>query len=296
MVTPMSTDGHADLDSLRSLVDHLIDHGVTGLLVLGSCGENAAIPREERLEIAAAAAERMAGRSHLLVGLPALGTRDAIADAAAFADVGADALLVPAPYGFPLSQHELRRHYEAVAEAAGIPLLAYNIPTRVNVWLEMPLIAALARDGVIAGIKDSSGNVERQRVLAEATRELDGFRRYTGSEECIDALLLGGFHGSVPGLANVAAPLHVRLAACAAAGDWEGAADMQSRIVSISDLYAYQLPNGGFSAQAIGALKEALRQQGVIQHSTTAFPFVQPDSGMEEHVRAVLRRLAELMP
>jgi 4-hydroxy-tetrahydrodipicolinate synthase len=296
IVTPMRPDGSADLESLRSLVDSLIGQGVTGLLVLGSCGENAAIPREERLEIAAAAAERVADRCHLLIGLPALGTREAVADAAAFAAAGAHALLVPAPYGFPLSQLELERHFEAIAEAAGIPLLAYNIPTRVNVWLEVELLENLARRGVIAGIKDSSGNIERQRVIAESTKGLQGFRRYTGSEECIDALLLGGFHGSVPGLANVAAPLHVRLAELAAAGDWAGAADMQGRIVAISDLYAHALPGGGFSAQAIGALKEGLRQQGVIQHSTTAFPFVQPDEGMEEHVRGVLRRLAELLP
>jgi 4-hydroxy-tetrahydrodipicolinate synthase len=294
MVTPMRPGGAPDMESLGSLVDHLVGQGVTGLLVLGSCGENAAIPRSERLEIAAAAAERAAGRVHVMVGLPALGTREAVADAAAFAAAGVDALLVPAPYGFGLSQEELRVHYESIAASAGIPLLAYNIPGRVGVWLEPELLRDLAASGAIAGLKDSSGNIEKQRVIAEATADLPAFRRYTGSEECIDALLLGGFHGAVPGLANPFAPFHVRLAGRAAAGDWAGAAAEQAKIVALGDLYKQPLPGGSFSAAVIGAMKEALRQQGVIEHSATAFPFVQPDEGLVAHVAAVVAKAAEL--
>jgi 4-hydroxy-tetrahydrodipicolinate synthase len=296
IVTPMRPDGTADLSSLRSLIDHLIAQDVTGLLVLGSCGENAAIPLDERIAVAGAAAEQARRRLHLTLGLPALGTREAARNAAELAATGVDSLLVPAPYGFPLSQGELRRHFEAVAEACGIPLLAYNIPARVGVWLEPELLADLAADGTIQGVKDSSSNIEKERVIAEATAGLEGFRRYTGSEECIDALLLGGYHGSVPGLANPFAPFHVALADAASAGDWPRASELQGRIVALSALYRHPLPGGGFSAQAIGALKEALRQQGVIEHSTTAFPFVQPDEGMQAHVAAVLRRAAELAP
>ncbi|WP_327010579.1 dihydrodipicolinate synthase family protein [Dactylosporangium sp. NBC_01737] len=289
MVTPMLPSGAPDLESLDALVDHLIGRGVTGLLVLGSCGENGALSRDERLEVAARAVARVDERTHLMVGVPALGTREAVADAKVYAQMGADSLLVPPTFVFPHSAAELGGHFRAVAAAAGpVPVLAYNIPSRVTVVLEPDLMRELAGEGVVAGVKDSSGNVEAQRMLAEATADIEGFRRYTGSEFAIDGLLLGGFHGAVPGLANVFAPWHVELAARATAGDWKGAAEMQGRIVAFFKLYQHPMPGGSFSASVIASLKEALVQQGVIAHSTTAFPFVQVDDDMRNHVRETL--------
>jgi 4-hydroxy-tetrahydrodipicolinate synthase len=289
MVTPMLPSGAPDLSSAGALIDHLIGQGATGLLILGSCGENGALSRDERLEFAAHAIAHAAGRTHVMVGVPALGNREAVADARAYAEMGADSLLVPPTFVFPHSAAELGGHFRAVAKAAGeVPILAYNIPTRVNVVLEADLLKELAADGVVAGVKDSSGNIEGQRILAEATADIEGFRRYTGSEFAIDGLLLGGFHGAVPGLANVFAPWHVELATRAAAGDWKGAAEMQGRIVKLFKLYQHPMPGGSFSASVVGSLKEGLVQRGVIAHSTTAAPFVQVDDGMRAHVREVL--------
>ena len=295
MVTPMLPGGAPDFESLCRLVDHLISQGVTGLLVLGSCGENGALTQAERLEVAGAAIQRAAGRVHVTVGVPALGPREAAADAARYADLGADSVLVPAPFVFPLSQAELRRHFENVAGSAGIPVLAYNLPSRVNVWLEPELLKELAASGAIVGVKDSSSNIERERTLAEETAEVVGFRRYTGSEECIDALLLGGFHGAVPGLANPFAPFHVRLAEAAGRGDWAEASAVQGKIIELAGLYRQPLPDGSFSAQVMAALKEALRQQGVIEYSSTSFPFVQADDAMRAHVRSMLDRASSLL-
>lgn len=295
MVTPMLPGGAPDFTSLGLLTDHLVSQGVTGLLVLGSCGENGALTRDERIEVAGTAIQRVAGRVHVTVGVPALGPREAAADATRYAELGADSVLVPAPFVFPLSQRELRCYFESLAEAAGIPVLAYNLPSRVNVWLEPELLKALAVSGAIVGVKDSSSNIERERILAEETAALPGFLRYTGSEECIDALLLGGFHGAVPGLANPFAPFHVRLADAAARGDWVEASAVQGKIVALAELYRQPLPGGSFSAQVMAALKEALRQQGVIEHSATSFPFVQADDAMRAHVRSVLDRASSLL-
>ncbi len=289
MVTPMLPSGAPDLESIDSLIGHLAGQGATGLLVLGSCGENGALSRDERLAVAQRAVAAAAGRIHLMIGVPALGTREAVADAAVYADLGADSLLVPPAFVFPHSAGELGDHFRAVAQAAAdLPILAYNIPSRVNVVLEPDLLSVLAAEGVVAGVKDSSGNVEGQRILAEATADIAGFRRYTGSEFAIDGLLLGGFNGAVPGLANVFAPWHVELAARAAGGDWKGAAEIQGRIVKLFKLYQHPMPGGSFSASVIASLKEGLVQQGIIAHSTTAYPFVQVDDGMRAHVREVL--------
>ena len=108
--------------------------------------------------------------------------------------------------------------------------MLYNIPIRVGINLDPPLVIQLARDGWIAAVKDSSGNLEAHRLIADGTASVDGFRRFTGSELSIDGALLAGFDGAVPGLANVFVERHVALLAHATAGDWKAASDMQAAI------------------------------------------------------------------
>jgi 4-hydroxy-tetrahydrodipicolinate synthase len=125
-------------------------------------------------------------------------------------------------------------------------------------------------------------------LIADDTDEIEGFRRFTGSELAIDGALLAGFHGAVPGLANVFAERHVRLVAHAAAGDWPAVAAEQTAIARCARLYDAPRSTNSFSGVAVGALKEALVQLGVIDHATTSPPFGSPDPGLRQHVAHVL--------
>lgn len=297
MVTPLRTDGHPDGDSIDSLVDFLVEGGSTGILVLGSCGENGALSRADRLEVAGRTVERNAGRVHVTVGLPALGLADACVDAKEYAATGADSILVPASFVFPNSQRELEDYFTAIAEAAdGVPLIAYNVPGRTGVVFEVPLLRSMAAQSIIAGVKDSSGNIEGHRILAEATADLAHFARFSGSELAIDGVLLAGFHGAVPGLANAFLEFHVELARRADAGDWPGASDIQARICRLFDLYFHPAGAGSFNAVVLGTLKEALVQRGVIATATTSAPFQQVDDGLRAHVTRFLSLAQELAP
>ena len=295
MVTPMHPDGNPDLDSLDRLVDHLIDTGVSGLLVLGSSGEAGMLDGRGRETVLHRTIDRTAGRVHVIAGIPALGTRDCIEMVQRWTAIGPDSLLVTAPYAFPLSASELKRHFTLVAEATEIPVLAYNIPVRVQVILQPALLVELARSGVIKGVKDSSGDIQAAHTLSTLTARVDDFRRYTGSEQAMDSWLLAGFDAVVPGLANPFSRFHVELTRRSAAQDWAGARQVQSAIIELFRLYEYQLPGASFSASAIAAMKEALVQQDVIAHSTVAIPFGQPDEHFREHVRDVVARANELM-
>jgi 4-hydroxy-tetrahydrodipicolinate synthase len=289
LVTPLHPDRSPDLDSFDRLVGRVAEAGVTGILVLGSTGENGMLSRDERLVVAGHAVERWGVELHVMVGVPAMGMKDAAVDAAAYAALGAGSLLVPANYGFALSPSELAEYFRHLDRATGAtPVVLYNVPTRVGINLEPALVVELARAGTIAGVKDSSGNLEAHRLIADGTGDLEGFRRFTGSELAIDAALLAGFHGAVPGLANVFADRHVRLVARAAAGDWPAAATEQAAITRCSRLYDAPRSTNSFSGVAVGALKEALVQLGVIDHATTSPPFGAPDPGLGRHVAAVL--------
>lgn len=295
MVTPMHPDGSPDLDSVDRLVDHLIATGVSGVLVLGSSGEAGMLDAKGREEVLDRTLKRAAGRVHVIAGVPALGTRDCVEMIGRWTELGPDSLLVTAPYAFPLAPPELERHYKAAAQSTPIPVLAYNIPVRVQVVLQPALLLELARGGVIQGVKDSSGDIQGAHTLATATAGMDAFRRYTGSEQAMDAWLLAGFDAVVPGLANPFSRFHVELTRRAEARDWAGARSVQAAILELFHLYEYPLAGASFSANAIAAMKEALVQQGVIAHSTVAMPFGQPDEGFRAHVKKVVTRAGELM-
>lgn len=295
MVTPLLPGGAPDLDSLDHLVDHLIDSGVTGLLVLGSTGEAGMLDDTTREQVLSRTIDRTRGRVHVMAGVPALGTLDAVAMVRRWSALEPDSLLVTAPYAFQLSTAELAEHFRLIAQSTTVPVLAYNIPVRVQVVLQPGWIAELAHEGVISGVKDSSGDVQAAHTLATATADQDGFRRYTGSEQAMDGWLLAGFDAVVPGLSNPFSRFHVELTRRAAAGDWPGARHVQDAVIDLLRLYQYSIPGASLSASAIGTMKEALVQQGVIAHNTLAAPFGQPDAGLRAHVTKIVERANELL-
>lgn len=295
LVTPMLPDYSVDLDSLARLIDHVVGRGVKGVLALGSSGECVALSSAQRLEVARFVTDHARGKTHIMLGVPAWGGDDALGEARQLAELQPDSLLVSAPAGMRLSPHELVRHFERVA-SVGIPVVAYDVPARVTVGLDPDTIATLAQNGTIAGLKDSTGDIVKARRFADATRELPGFYRYTGCEEVIDGSLLVGYDGAVPGLANVFPEWHVALATAAYEGRWDDAARLQGDIVRLMDLYFHPLEGGSFLAQFFGSVKEALRQQGVISHSTSSAVLAPVDAGLSEHVARILALGTELHP
>lgn len=296
MVTPLLPTGEVDGDSTASLVSALAHEGVAGVLVLGSSGENAALAAAQR-RTAVRAVVAAAQNLHVMAGVASLGTADAAADAQEFVELGADSILAAAPFGFPLSQEELAGHYAAIARVSDAPVVAYEVPSRVTVSLSTPLLVRLLGDGVIAGVKDSSGSLGNARLRSDAfaAAGLGDAAHFTGSEECIDGFLLGGGTGCIPGLANAFAPLHVELCRRASEGDWDGAAAVQGWITSLLDLYFHELPGGSFSAQFNATVKEALVQRGVIAHNISSTPFVQADAAVRDHVAELLARADDLL-
>lgn len=293
LVTPLLPDGTPDLGSLASLIDFVIERGVDGMLVLGSSGECVALPAAQRRQVVSAAAEHTRARAHLMVGVPTLGSADALDEARQIAAHGADSLLVAAPAGMRLSGGEMHRHFETVA-GAGLPVVAYDVPARVGQALDVSTLASLASTGVIAAVKDSTGDIVKARRLVEATREQHGLLRYTGCEEVIDGSLLAGYQGAIPGLANVFPQFHVALARQATAGDWAQVSGLQAHIVKLMDLYFHPLPGGSFLAQFFASVKLALLRLGVIEHATTSSVFVQADDALRGHVDAILALATEL--
>jgi 4-hydroxy-tetrahydrodipicolinate synthase len=295
--TPLHPSGEVDTASLARLVEHLVAGGVHGLFALGSTSEVAYLTDEQRaivLEVVVNAAD---GRVPVLAGVIDTTTARVVEHAKAAAATGADAVVATAPFYTRTHPAEIARHFRRVRAAVDLPLFAYDLPVSVQSKLSAALVGELAEDGTLAGLKDSSGDEGGLRRLIVALGGRDGrfggpapdFSVLTGSELTVDAALLAGADGVVPGIGNVDPAAYVRLYDAARAGDWEAAAKEQERLVGLFAMVdAGPEEDMGRSSSALGAFKHALQLLGVIQHGDTAFPQIQLSA---ESVAVVSRHL-----
>ncbi|MFE9858031.1 dihydrodipicolinate synthase family protein [Streptomyces sp. NPDC005780] len=273
VVTPLTADGELDRPSLERVVEHLLDGGVTGLFALGSSGETAYLTPGQQDEVIKVIVSAAAGQVPVIVGAIETTTNRAIERARSAATLGADAVVVTAPFYTRTSDQEIDRHFRDVAAAVELPLLAYDVPVCVHSKLTPELLLPLAADGVLAGVKDSSGDDGSFRRLAIGARELPDFSVLTGHELVVDAMMLGGADGSVPGLGNVDPHGYVRLHHAAVTGDWAAAKAEQDRLVALFDIIRAARPGtASATAAGLGAFKTALMLRGVITTNVMSPP------------------------
>ncbi|MFD2349567.1 dihydrodipicolinate synthase family protein [Nonomuraea ferruginea] len=147
--------------------------------------------------------------------------------------LGADAVVVTAPFYARIHPVEVDRHFRAVRAAVDLPLLAYDVPVSVHTKLTADLVLSLAADGVADGLKDSSGDDVGFRQVVLRAAGLAGFSALTGHEVVVDAMMLAGADGAVPGLANVDPHGYVRLLRACADGRWADAKAEQDRLTRL---------------------------------------------------------------
>jgi 4-hydroxy-tetrahydrodipicolinate synthase len=179
------------------------------------------------------------------------------AEIAAAARMGATAALVAPPFYYPTDQATVRAFYRRVAADSKLPLLLYNIPQFTKVVAEPSTVAELATEGTIAGIKDSSRDFEYFENVRLATRHLEHFRMFTGSDTMLLASMAMGGAGTICGAANVAPAWVVRVFDDFERGDWKAArADQEALIELVNVLRAGVFP---------ASIKAALHLQGICE-------------------------------
>ncbi len=257
LITPLHRDGSADESGIKRLVEHVISGGVHGLLPLGSTGEGAALGERTRWQVLKTVIEAAAGRVPVICGVAQPHLEAARAEVAAASRLGADAALVAPPFYYPTDQATLRAFYRRLAADSKIPLLLYNIPQFTKVVAEPATVAELATEGTIAGIKDSSRDFEYFENVRLATRSLEHFRMFTGSDTMLLASLAMGGAGTICGAANVAPNWVVRIYDDFRRGDWNSARTDQEALIEL----VTALRAGVFPA----SIKAALQLQGICE-------------------------------
>lgn len=289
VVTPLTADRQLDVASFEKVIERLINAGVDGLFFLGSSGEVAFSTDARRDQILTEAVRIVAGRVPVLAGVIDTETERVIEHAKRAQAIGVDAVVATAPFYALGGPVEVEQHFRLIHEAIDLPLFAYDIPVCVHTKLTPDLLIKLGKDGVLAGVKDSSGDDVSFRFLLLANEEAGHpLALLTGHEVVVDGAYLGGADGSVPGLANVWPEPYVNMWKAAQAGDWATVREEQDKVARLMRIVMVTQGVTGFAA-GIGAFKTAMQQLGVIETNQMPNP-VQPLTGENvEAVRTVLQ-------
>jgi 4-hydroxy-tetrahydrodipicolinate synthase len=167
LATPFQ-DGKIDRESLRRLVERQIAAGVRGLCPCGTTGESPTISEDEHREIIEIVVAATAGRAVVAPGTGTNDTRHAVALTKQAKKAGAQAALAVSPYYNRPTQEGLYRHFKAMADEGGLPLILYHIPGRTGGSIEVETIARLYKDGAAFALKEAGGNVDRVTRIREA--------------------------------------------------------------------------------------------------------------------------------
>ena len=206
MVTPFTKDEEIDEEGFRSNINFLIDNGVNGLLAAGTTGESATLSHDEHKKVIEILIDEVDGRVETLAGAGSNSTKEAI-DLVKFSeDAGADAALVITPYYNKPQQHGLIDHYQVISDASDIPIIAYNVPSRTGVNLDVDTIVELAKIDNVDAIKEASGSIDKISEIYKAL-SLEGleedFNILSGEDGLTLPIMALGGTGVISASANV---------------------------------------------------------------------------------------------
>jgi 4-hydroxy-tetrahydrodipicolinate synthase len=170
MVTPFQADGAVDLERFRELATFLVDNGSDGIVVCGTTGESPTLSDEEKLDLFRAAVEAVGDRATVIAGTGTYDTAHSAHLTNQATELGVDGILVVTPYYNKPPQRAIVRHFEEIAAATDLPVVAYNIPSRVVVDIESQTIARLAEIENVVAVKQAHGDLDEARFIAEETR------------------------------------------------------------------------------------------------------------------------------
>jgi 4-hydroxy-tetrahydrodipicolinate synthase len=180
MVTPFRQDHALDLDRAQELASWLVENGSDAVVVAGSTGESPTITHKEKSELFRAVGEAIRGRGKLICGTGTYSTAETLELTQAAEDANADGLLVVTPYYNKPPQRGLIAHFEHIAEATELPIIAYNIPGRTATRIEHDTLLTLSHKENIVAVKDSTGDFQGiSRLISDAP---DGFEVYSGDD------------------------------------------------------------------------------------------------------------------
>ena len=252
MLTPMKGDAAIAPEAIKPLADFIFSRKVDGLYVGGSTGEAMLMSRDERAEVLRAAADAVDGRGALIAHVGAASTHDAVALAHVAADAGYDAVAAVPPFYYKFSFDEIADYYRAIADAAGLPLMVYNIPSLSGVAFGTSELIDLLNLPGVGGIKYTANDLFEFTRLRNAA---PGKKCYFGSDEMFISAVAAGTDGGIGSTYNLIGDVYVGIMEAMSEGDLERARHLQAKSHSLIEIL--------IQTGVVEGLKYAMERSGV---------------------------------
>lgn len=233
MVTPFNADGSINYEAGADFADWLLANGSDGLVVEGSTGEAATMDMDEKIKFMQTIVARVNGRAKIVAGAGTNCTASTIELVKKMEACGVDGVLVVGPYYNKPTQEGYYQHFAAVAKAAKLPIIVYNVPGRTGGNIAPETVARLAADfSNIVAIKEAAGNVAQTAELYRVLPE--DFSIYSGDDGLILPFLSVGACGLISVLANVNGNILQQLMQAYSEGRVKDAADLNKVMVPLA--------------------------------------------------------------
>lgn len=252
LATPLDETGAIDTTGLGRLVAHILAGGADGLCPAGSTGEGPLLSLATRIYLVEAVAGSAPAGTPVIPGTLSVNPDETLVDIESYAKAGATAVLVPPPFYYPLGDGAVADFFGYLAKRSPLPVLLYNIPAMTKVSISPSVVADLAGHGAIAGMKDSSRDMEYFCSVASAVGPGVDFDLLTGSDTLLLASLASGAKGTIAASVNLVPGLVSSLYKAAKSAE-PNAGDLQRKLADV--VFACRKP--GFPAGWKAALKLA---------------------------------------
>ena len=230
LVTPLDENG-VNYQQLGKLIDWQIESGIDALVICGTTGESSTLNDAEHVEVLRFSYERAAGRVPMIAGTGSNDTAYAISLTQEAAKIGYQGALVVTPYYNKTTQKGLVAHFTAIADAADIPLVLYNVPSRTGVNIEPATYAALAEHPNIWAIKEAGGNISK--IVETMALVGDRLDVYSGNDDQIVPIIACGGKGVISVLSNPLPGETSKMCHMALQGDIPGAMELQKKYLPL---------------------------------------------------------------
>lgn len=201
IVTPFHQDGSVNFSKLGELVDWQIQNGTDGIVALGTTGESATMTDEEDDAVCEYVLKRVNGRIPVIVGSGSNCTASMLEKSLRYQAMGAQGLLIIAPYYNKTNEEGMYRHFATVVDAVDIPCILYNVPGRTGCSISEGVVKRLAGHPNVMGIKEASGNMSYACKIARYLGP--DFAMYSGNDDITVPILSIGGSGVISVLANI---------------------------------------------------------------------------------------------
>jgi len=284
LVTPFASDGAIDEEALTRLIEYQLNNGVRLLVPCGTTGESATMTEEEDQRVISRAIELARGRAKVIAGTGSNSTAAAIENSKIAQRLGADAVLVVAPFYNKPTQQGLYAHFRAISEAVNLPIVIYNVPGRTSCNIAAETTLKLARDCEnIVAVKEASGNLSQIMEILRGRPE--GFNVLSGDDAITFALIALGGDGLISVASNQAPELMSRLVDLALAGKWEEARELHYRLLPLMET--------NFIESSPGPVKAGLAMMNLIGENYR-LPLVRIQQSSRVRLRDVMAELGLL--